>query len=60
MPQARLYLVDGTSGVWKEDLVSYIDHTLVDATIVHKLTTRAPRIGEDFGGLDLTDRKSVV
>ena len=54
MPQARLYLVDGTSGVWKEDLVSYIDHTLVDATIVHKLTTRAPRIGEDFGGLDLT------
>jgi guanylate kinase len=53
MSTARLFLIDGTSGVWKEELVQYIDHVLVNATVVRKFTTRSPRQGEDFRRTDL-------
>jgi guanylate kinase len=53
MRGARLFIVDGVSSVWKADLVRYVDHVLVSATMVRKLTTRAKRPGEDPRLMDL-------
>jgi guanylate kinase len=53
MTTARLFIVDGMSGVWKHDLVYYVDHVLVDATVVRKITSRGPRDGEDLSLIDL-------
>lgn len=51
--RSRLYILDGTSGVWKQDLLNYTARRLSDTTTIRKLTTRNPRLGEDFADLDL-------
>lgn len=48
----QLFLLDGTSGLWKADVVEYV-HAMHDATIVKKLSTRFPRAGEDVAQSDL-------
>lgn len=53
MSESCLFIIDGVSSVWKQDLVHYIDHVLVNAAVVRKLSTRAPRAAEDFNLLDL-------
>lgn len=40
---SNLILIDGTSGIWKDDLVSYITDTLVDSILIMKKTTRSKR-----------------
>jgi guanylate kinase len=52
MTSSRLLIIDGTSGVWKEDLLAYVS-TLTSATLVRKVTTRAPYPEEDFSRRDL-------
>lgn len=53
MPRSRLYVLDGTSGVWKDELMDYTARRLSNAATIKKLTTRGPRPGEDFASLDL-------
>jgi hypothetical protein len=50
----QLFLVDGMSGIWKEDFVRYARETLVDITVVSKISTRQARIGEDLEHSDLS------
>jgi len=38
---SNLIIIDGTSGIWKDDLVGYITDTLVDSTLIMKKTTRS-------------------
>ena len=35
---SNLIIIDGTSGIWKDDLVGYITDTLVDSTLIMKNT----------------------
>lgn len=44
---SNLILIDGTSGIWKDDLVGYITEILVDSTLIMKNTTRSKR-GDDL------------
>lgn len=37
---ANLIIIDGTSGIWKNDLVDYITNRLVDSELIIKSTTR--------------------
>lgn len=53
MTRSRLFILDGTSGVWKQELMAYTAHRLASAATIEKLTTRAPREGEDFRAIDL-------
>ncbi len=48
---SNLIIIDGTSGIWKDDLVGYITDILVNSTLVIKKTTRSKR--EDDQRLDL-------
>lgn len=48
---ANLILIDGTSGIWKDELVRYITDTLVDSKLIIKATTRSKR--DDDLRLDL-------
>jgi guanylate kinase len=50
---ARLYIIDGVSSVWKEDLVHYVDHVIANGAMVRKFTTRTPGAEEDRNLLDL-------
>lgn len=53
MSRPRLFILDGTSGVWKQELMAYTAHRMGRALTVRKLTTRKPRDGEDFQKTDL-------
>ncbi len=53
MNTSRLYIIDGVSSVWKQDLVKYVEHVAPNATVVRKFSTRSLRPGEDPSLLDL-------
>lgn len=53
MTSPRLFLIDGTSGIWKDAFVRYVDHVLVEATVVRKVSTRPSRPNEKPEYIDL-------
>jgi guanylate kinase len=42
----RLYLIDGTSGIWKNDLLRYAKNACSNAEVIKKFSTRKPREAE--------------
>lgn len=42
----NIILIDGTSGIWKNDLVTYIENKLIDSTLIIKKTTRKKRASD--------------
>ena len=53
MNTSRLYIIDGVSSVWKQDLVKYVEHVAPNATVVRKFSTRSLESSEDCSLLDL-------
>lgn len=54
---SNLIIVDGTSGIWKDDLVGYIIDTLVDSTLIVKKSTRGKRETDSRLDLQFVDQE---
>lgn len=53
MPNARLFVMDGMSNVWKKELCHYVRHIKANSTVVIKSTTRKEREPGEFGQIEL-------
>lgn len=49
----NLIIVDGVSGVWKEDFSTYVNERLANTVIIKKYSDRKPRNGENTSRSDL-------
>lgn len=54
----NLFIIDGTSGIWKSDLIQYVSSYLHDADLVRKYSTR-PKRNYERSGRYLTDLEFV-
>ena len=50
---SNLIIIDGISGVWKDDLETYVCEKLANSTIIKKYSDRTLRSGEDEAKIDL-------